>query len=443
MSATVSSGRFSAEQQAWFEAASAFVNAADLRRIVAAMTAIPSPSGDELALAEYATGELRASGLEAELQRMEDRQANAAARLRGDGSGATLMLYAPIDMHIAGAPQDDGPGVDFEGRTDLVPGAELRGDYVIGLGAENPKGHAACVVAAAQAIARAGIPLRGDLIAALGAGGMPVNASPDPRIVRPDVGHGVGCAYLLEHGYRPDFAVIAKPGGAVAYEEVGLCWFEVTVRGDFNYAGIPLQRGQRNPLLDAAIVIEKLQDWFPSYTARNTSGLVAPRGSISAIAGGWREKPAFIPAACTISIDLRISPRTHPLEAQRQLDEALEAIRGQVPDLRLERRMVLAIPGTSTPSESWIVGSAIAAWELAEGREHKLRTGASGATDANVLRGHGIPTARIGMGALGPDAPFAGTFSMGVVSVSAMERLTRALIAVAVDTCTRPRKDTA
>ena len=47
------------------------------------------------------------------------------------------------------------------------------------------------------------------------------------------------------------------------------------------------------------------------------------------------------------------------------------------------------------------------------------------------------------MGPNGPDAPFAGMFSMGVVSVEAMVRLTRTLIAIAIDTCTRTRTEIA
>jgi hypothetical protein len=47
------------------------------------------------------------------------------------------------------------------------------------------------------------------------------------------------------------------------------------------------------------------------------------------------------------------------------------------------------------------------------------------------------------MAALGAGAPFAGLFSMGVVSVPAMVQLTAALIAIAIDTCTRTRSEIA
>ncbi len=43
---------------------------------------------------------------------------------------------------------------------------------MIRIGCVEPKGHAVCIVAAAEAIAAAGIPLRGDLVLGFGAGGI-------------------------------------------------------------------------------------------------------------------------------------------------------------------------------------------------------------------------------------------------------------------------------
>jgi hypothetical protein len=90
----------------------------------------------------------------------------------------------------------------------------------------------------------------------------------------------------------------------------------------------------------------------------------------------------------------------------------------------------------------WVCRSAIAAWEAAEGREHEVIRGNSGATDANILRGRGIPTVRIGMPKV-TDAPFEIDFAMGMntVDVRAMERLTRHLVRTAIDTITRSRSE--
>jgi hypothetical protein len=66
----------------------------------------------------------------------------------------------------------------------------------------------------------------------------------------------------------------------------------------------------------------------------------------------------------------------------------------------------------------------------------------SGATDANILRSRGIPTARIGMPKVS-GTPFEVDFARGMntVDVRDMERLTRLLVAAAIDTCTRPAAD--
>jgi hypothetical protein len=105
---------------------------------------------------------------------------------------------------------------------------------------------------------------------------------------------------------------------------------------------------------------------------------------------------------------------------------------------------VLAIPGTSTPQETWIVQSAARGWEAVEQRPYEPPPGfTSGATDANILRNRGIPTARIGMPKLaspdGREVDFA--LGMNAVDVGNMAQLTRALVYAIVDTCGRTRQD--
>jgi acetylornithine deacetylase/succinyl-diaminopimelate desuccinylase-like protein len=441
-SAPSPAGQFSPAQREWLDSALAGIDADELRSLALEMTAIPSPTGAERPLAEFLVERLGKAGFDAAYQRIDDDQGNATARYRGDRSGPSLLLFAPIDTHLAGSTAEDGPWAGIsEARTDLRLVPFFEDGSVVGLGAENPKGHAACVVAAAEAVRRAGIPLRGDLLVGLAAGGMPVSRSPLPRITRANVGQGNGCSFMLERGFRGDFAVIAKPGRAVAYEEVGLCWFKLAVSGTFDYAGRGRHATHRNPIVDATHVIAGLEAWFPKYTVRNTSGLVAPQGSVGAIQGGWPEKPSFIPAVCNVYVDMRISPRTDPLDAHRQLEGALERIRAAHPGLAVSSEMILAIPGGTTPPENWIIQSSVKAWEAVARTEHQAQTLTSGATDANILRGRGIPTARIGMPPGAQLERFKPVFSMGVVSVDAMVALTRSLVTIIIDTCTRTRAE--
>jgi len=425
---------------AWVQDAWRHVTDDRLRELITGLVDIPSPTGDEGPLAEHIAATLTAAGCRARVQPLDDRQANAWARLEGDGTGPDLMLYAPIDTLTVGEESEDLPWIGPELRDDMRPRATVYDDLVAGLGASNPKGHAACVMMAAEAIALAGIPLTGDLVAAFGAGGMPTNARPVGT--RRNTGQGVGCSFLLEQGVWTDYAVIAKPGWTVSWDEVGLVWFEVTVRGTHTYAGSRHRLPYDNAIVRAGEVARYLEDWFVEYADRHTAGTVAPQGIVSSVRGGWPRMAAVTPAACTLMVDLRISPDTTPMRVKREFMAAVDTMRDKMPGLDVSADMVVAIPGTRTDPDNWVRRSATAAWEAFEGREHEVIPGNSGATDANILRGRGIPTVRVGMPKV-TEAPFDIDFARGMntVSVRAMEKLTRHLIRTAVDTVTRSRDE--
>ncbi|PWJ03273.1 deacylase [Streptomyces sp. NWU49] len=433
--------RLTERQQAWAEAAWKLITPERLTELVVGMVDIPSPTGEEAELARWLTTTLDHAGLDAHYQAIDDRQGNAVARLRGDGSGEDLLLYAPIDTLTVGDPEEDVPWVGPELRADLRPRAEVHGHHVLGLGASNPKGHGAAVVAAAEAIARARIPLRGDLVVGLGAGGMPTNGRTTRGLTRHNTGQGNGCSFLLEQGWWADHALIAKPGWAVSWEEVGLCWFEIRVRGTYTYVGSRHRMPYRNAIAHAATVIDALERWFPEYTARHTDGLVAPQGIVSSVEGGWPRMAAVTPALCRIMVDLRTSPRSTPADVRREFAAAVDAITAAHPEIELDWDMVLSIPGTHTPEDAPVVAAAKAAWEESTGRPHQPIVANSGATDANILRSRGLPTARIGMDRIGPDAPLPLDFpsGMNVVDIREAHRLTRTLVHTAIALCTQER----
>jgi acetylornithine deacetylase/succinyl-diaminopimelate desuccinylase-like protein len=418
------------------------VTADRLRELITSLVDIPSPTGDEGPLAAHIAGTLDAAGITAAAQPLDDRQANAWGRLRGDGTGPDLMLYAPIDTLTTGDATQDVPWIGPELRPDMRPAAYTEEDLVMGLGASNPKGHAACVLMAGEAIHRAGLPLTGDLLLAFGAGGMPTNALPGS--LRRNTGQGAGCSFLLEQGHWADYALIAKPGWTVSWEEVGLAWFVVEVRGIHTYVGSRHRLPYENAIARAGEVAARLERWFVEYSERHTDGLVAPQGIVAAVEGGWPRMASVTPAACRLLVDLRLSPRTTPMQAKREFAAALDRIRAELLGLEMTFEMVLAIPGTSSDPRIQPCRSAIAAWEALEGRDHEVILGNSGATDANILRSRGIPTVRIGMPKV-TDAPFEIDFAMGMntVDVREMVRLTRFLVRVAVDTITRTRQEEA
>jgi acetylornithine deacetylase/succinyl-diaminopimelate desuccinylase-like protein len=425
------------------EEAFSYVTENELRDTVMAMTSIPSPTGEERELASWLAAEMSAAGLDASLQEIDDFQANAHGRLHGTYEGPDVMLYAPIDTLTTGNADEDIPWIGPHMRPDMHAEARAEGPWVIGLGASNPKGHGACVLEAMRAISRAGIPLLGDVIAGFGAGGMPTNARVGKTGSRRNTGQGVGCSFMLEQGVWADFAVIAKPGWTVSWEEVGLAWFEIAVSGIHTYVGSRHRLPYRNPIADAAYVVERLEAFFEqSWAPRHESGLVRPQGIVSAIEAGWTRMLSVTPAECRIFVDMRLSPRTTPSQARRELARELSLIAEEREGMVLTMRPLVSIPGTTTDPGSPVIKSAIAAWEDIEGRPHEVIYQTSGATDANILRNRGIPTARIGMPKV-TDTPFEVDFQMGMNTVDTREmmRLTKALIEIAVDLATTPLEE--
>ncbi|WP_214403399.1 peptidase dimerization domain-containing protein [Pseudonocardia lacus] len=411
-----------------------------LRAAARAVAEIPSPTGREAPLAHLLADRLTAAGFAATAQHIDATQANAVGRLRGRGGGEDLMLYAPIDTLTTGDEALDVPWIGPGLRPDMRAGARDEGPFVSGLGASNPKGHAACVLVVAEALAEAlaearsqgGPELSGDVVVAFGAGGMPTNAvEAEGFPPRANTGHGVGCSFLLERGWYADHAVIAKPGDFVAHEEVGLAWFEVTVPGVHTYVGSRHRMPYRNPIVTAAEVVTRLEGWLARYPQRHRTATAAPQGVIGAIVGGWERMLAVTPALCRIRLDLRMAPGTTPQQTRRDVVAGVRRIGDELGvDLGVE--MVLSVPATHTPPEAPVVRRTIEAWERTTGRAHEPVPDNSGATDANILRARGIPTARVGMpkatsDELDVDPALDFQRGMNTVDVRAMRRLCEVL----------------
>jgi succinyl-diaminopimelate desuccinylase len=423
-----------AKRRSWLAEAWARVSEPALIKALRLLVNIPSPTGQERPLAEAIASRLNAGGLTATVQRVDTEQANALGLLAGSGDGKSLLLYAPIDTVTSNNEAEDVPWVGPKLRPDMRAQAYVEGDNILGLGAHNPKGHAACIILAAEALAATGVRFLGDLRLGFGAGGMPTNARAG---MRPNSGHGAGCAFMLDHGPLPDFAVIAKSGWTISWEEVGFCWFEVRVRGTHNYVGSRHLLPYRSAIHDAMKLIDALENWFPTWTSQHRSGLVAPQGVVSFIEAGWRRMPAFTPAICRFRVDLRIAPDTTPAAAKQAFGDMIESTARDL-GIDVEWETIVEIPGSRTPMDNWIIRSAISGWETIEGRPHEVISGLSGATDANILRAAGVPTARVGL----PKARLSNmdfALGMNAANVADMMRLTRHLIYVAIDTCTRPR----
>jgi acetylornithine deacetylase/succinyl-diaminopimelate desuccinylase-like protein len=137
-------------------------------------------------------------------------------RLKGDGSGPSLMLCGHIDT-------SDWNGDVFrrsEWKHDPF-GAEIEDGVLYGLGAINMKAGVASILMAAEAMRRSALPRKGDLVVAC---------------VVAETGGGVGAVHLIKTGLRTDYCIVTEAGNLdVGLISVGYVQGKVRVVGEFKH----------------------------------------------------------------------------------------------------------------------------------------------------------------------------------------------------------------
>src|SRR3989337_3563134 len=129
---------------------------------------IPSPTGQEKAVAEYILHWFQESGLKPVRQEVEVDRPNAVGVLKGDGTGLSLGFHGHMDTSFTGTQED------LRMVAALEPDSELKGSIkdgkVRGLGISNMKGGVAAFMMAGKALKKSGIKLQGAVIFAAVAG---------------------------------------------------------------------------------------------------------------------------------------------------------------------------------------------------------------------------------------------------------------------------------
>lgn len=386
-------------QQAACDAALANISRERLTSLIARLVDINSPTGEERAATSHLATVLTNMGLETQHYDLSVDSGAVKGALGKPGAGRHLLLYAPIDTHLSSDANQDMPWVGRAQRPDMIAKALQEGpDYLIGLGASNPKSMISVLVEAMNAIVDANLDLPGTLTVATAGGGMPW---------RPDGTGGAGLSsginHLLSSGLRPDAAVIMKPWDEIYYEHPGMAWLKVTVHGDLGYAGIPHNvPGFRNSIAPANKLMQIVQNWLEAYPDKHETQQVRPEGWIGAIRAGWPGKPAFPPAATQFWVDLRLSPDQSLESVCDDFSDLLRAAMADHPEIEADWTLDAAIPAGRTAPDHWVVKAAQDCWEAQHGEAYPGAPKMSGQTDAAMIALHKVPTVRIGFPFLDP-----------------------------------------
>jgi acetylornithine deacetylase/succinyl-diaminopimelate desuccinylase-like protein len=410
---------------------SVMINDDNLTETLSDIVNIASPTGEERLLAEHIANQLSRYGLKADVQMIDDKQANALGFLQSKrGGGTSLLLYSPLDTVTSNSESEDLPWIGSELRFDMRAKSRIVDGHLFGLGAHNPKGHAACIIEAARILKALALPLSGDIYFGFGAGGMPTHSR---KNIRSDSGHGAGCAHLLRKIPTPDSAIVVKSGFAVTWEEVGFLWMDVTVEGTHTYVGSIHLLPYQSAISSAAKLIIKLEEWFEKRSDDLSTDCVKPQAVVSFIQSGWERMPAFTPASCRFRLDLRFGPDQIGDDAEAEFQQVLRQFCDEL-KISASSQRVQMIEASRTDIDAEIIKTTIRSWEEVKGRPHLPFNEMSGATDANIMRQHGVPTARMGLPKADlPDLDF--QLGMNAVALSDMRDLTAMLVMSSIKYC--------
>ncbi len=319
------------------------------------------------------------------------------------GEAGELLFCSHLDTSLSGDPWRDrwvtGNGAPLR-RFEVDRAAGLVTGF--GLGAARGPAAAALVgfAAAAQTLDEAGVRHRLSLLlAASGTHRSPFAADDD--CTGPDGAGTIGAeAYLRAHGL-PAAAVVARGGPAgVLYEEPGALFVRVSLHSGF--LPVPSRHLAAPPgglLGGLGTVIAALERWRDEHLAvRPAVGQIAAEVGLGAVRGGLAARPDLLPGLAELHLYVVTLPSDDPGEIVAAITDRLTHDLAGTPlaDCRLSVDVRLAHQAGRTPADADVVRHAVAAWEREHLAEAPVISGWKGSTDGVVLRGHGVPTARLG-----------------------------------------------
>lgn len=379
---------------------------------------IPSFLWRESQVGRFIADWLHQRGFEVELQEVPLHDGGvthqAIGRLRGDGSGPSLMLCGHTDT-------SDWGGQPFREQewTHDPFGGKIEDGYLYGLGAINMKGGVAAILMAAEALRRTGVPLRGDLVVAC---------------VVAETGGGVGAQHLIASGLRTDSCIVTEAGNLdVGVISVGYVQGKVRVLGEFKH---------RVPYVNPIEKITKVIEAFgPSYRPIPQGGWLryTPHPLIPGFPAMAVRNIEHFQDATTLMFDLRIVPGMTEASVREDMTALLDGIAASDPEFRYE----LIIPQSAqqpnmpareaTPVDEPVVQQVIRNHALVTGKPPVVGAGHRiGATaDTCHFKGAGITCVEYGPGFI-PIWPMVDER----IEVAQIQIATKVLALTARDLCT-------
>ncbi|HEV8130125.1 MAG TPA: ArgE/DapE family deacylase [Acidobacteriota bacterium] len=320
----------------------------------------------EAEIAAYVADRLRNINLQVEIFEPESRRTSVVGILKGTGSGRTLIFNAHLDT------------VGVEGMRDPFS-ALVRDGRVYGRGAYDMKGSVAACMAAAKALADAGIDLKGDLMVAT---------------VADEEYASLGTAMLLKrYPGKIDAAIVTEPTELeICVAHKGFIWLEVETIGKAAH-GSRCDEG-----VDANIHMGRFLAELDKLACRLRSRKGHPRvGSPSlhaAMLSGGTGLSTYA-ANCKLHIERRTIPGETETSVMAEIEEILRGLAAADPTFQATAKAFFVRDAFEVSPDATIVKMVRRAATEILGAEPNL-AGRPFWMDSALLSGGGVGTVIIG-----------------------------------------------
>ncbi|MGH9500497.1 MAG: M20 family metallopeptidase [Terriglobales bacterium] len=349
---------------------------------------IPSPTGEELRMAEYMQSALQNVGLNVTWQEVEEGRANVVGRWTGSGGGKNLMFNGHMDTSNTGR-EEFLTGIGYK------PGAVVKNGFIYGLGIYNMKGALVCYTHAVKALQRAGVKLKGDVIIAAVAGEIEKTQWGDFK-GKEYRGYGFGTHYLVNHGILPDMCILGEPTDMrVVLEHFGSLWVRISCTGIYVHTAFCEGREEMNSIRRMHELMEAILIWVERWEKSAAYGGKKALVNLGGIRGGHAWRASRTPEKTDLFLDVRVPPIIPMNEARRNVQQMFLELEKKHPDWGLEFETYVSVPGARIGEEHEMIGAIDLSHEQIMGKRPE-REVVTWCSDASVLSRYGIETVNYG-----------------------------------------------
>jgi len=349
---------------------------------------IPSPTGEELAMAQYMQKALQELGLNVTWQEVEEGRANVVGRWIGCGGGKNLMFNGHMDTSNTGR-EDFLTGIGYK------PNAVVKNNFIYGLGIYNMKGALVCYTNAVRALQRAGVKLKGDVIVAAVAGEIEKTQWGDFK-GKEYRGYGYGTHYLVNHGVLPDMCILGEPTDMhVVLEHFGSMWVRISCTGIYVHTAFCEGREEMNSIRRMYALMDPVMKWIANWEKNAAHGGKKALVNIGGIRGGHAWRASRTPEKTDLFLDVRVPPTIPMSEARRNIQQLFLELEKKHPDWGLEFETYVSVPGARISEEHEMIKAIEASHEQVTGKRPE-REVVTWCSDASVLTRYGVETVNYG-----------------------------------------------